>query len=122
MVSSKNSPQSSTSTLQVPTNAPTKRSLQPPSPSRTQPGFVVPPKDSRSALTVSSSTEEATSGALSNRSASPRPPTSTNNRTKTTSTNDKHKKGLAAQNKEKPSRKGKVSFTFYCVILSIDVT
>ncbi|KAH9808589.1 hypothetical protein DFH28DRAFT_935429 [Melampsora americana] len=103
---------STQSCLQVPSTARTKRNLRPPSPSRPQPGFIVPPKDSRSALTVSTTPEEITPGPLAHRTASPRPPTTTNGKTKTTSENTKK----ASQNQTKPTQNGKVSSTFYCVI------
>lgn len=71
-------PMSSQSTLQVPGTSSTRR-LRPPSPRRTQPGFVVPPKDSRSSITQSPDpryepTSPGQPGPLGLRPASPRPP------------------------------------------------
>lgn len=86
-------------TLQVPGFSST-RSLQPPGPARTQPGFVVPPNDSRHAVTFTA--DDESSGPLSHRPASPRPPAVTN------------KKKTVPQAKAKPKPKppkGKVCWS-----------
>lgn len=87
--------QSSTrSTLQVPGRL-CSRILRPPSPSRTQPGFVATPSDSRTSLSVSSAAGDGSPVCLAHCPASPRPPPPTK------------QKNMAP--KVKPTPKGKVS-------------
>ncbi|KAH9809607.1 hypothetical protein DFH28DRAFT_933525 [Melampsora americana] len=59
--------------LQVPGKSST-RTLQPPSPSQTQQGFVNTPDDSRITLTCPSTPVDGTPAPLSSRLPSPRPP------------------------------------------------
>lgn len=69
---------SSRSSLQVPGNnsgvPSSTRSLRPASPSRLQPGFVVTPRDSRTAITSTLTSGNEAPGPLGLRNASPRPP------------------------------------------------
>lgn len=100
---SKSSSQSS-STLQIPSKS-SSRTLRPPSPARSQPGFVVPPKDSQTSLSItissSANSEEDQPGPLSlaHRLPSPRP-------VKKVTT--KKRLSVTAQTKVKPTDKGKV--------------
>lgn len=104
MAPSKNPSQSTSKTpsLQVP-SLPSSRTLRPPSPAQSQPGYVATPKYSRTSLIVPSSDGDQ-SGPLADRSASPRPPTIT--------TKKKTSKAPAAA-AVKPNAKGKVSFYFW---------
>lgn len=92
MPPSKTKSQMNKSTLQVPGRS-SGRSLQPASPSCTQPGFIVPPKDLRTSLSVAPSPEGGSAGSLAHQSASPRP----TNKKKTTP-------------QANPAPKGKVSY------------
>lgn len=103
-------PKTSLSTLQVPGKSST-RTLWPASPSRTQPGFIITPNDSWTAITRPSSPVDGLPrpGSLSHRPASPRPP-------------PVNRPGSLAHrpasprpppvNKSKPASKGKVSQFF----------
>lgn len=101
-----------TTSLTVPAQTST-RTLRPPSPARKEPGFVVPPKDSRTSITLSSAPhsdsnsrastpENGLPAPLSIRPATPRPPA------KTQKKDAPGRTASQTQATGKPSAKGKV--------------
>lgn len=112
---------SSLLSLQVPNNnslpsSARRSTLRPPSPARKEPGFVVPPNDSRtSLLTPDHATGSDASGPLANRCASPRPPTLTKKKAS-------KKAPAPSQTKVKPNKKGKVSLFVITITLYSDRT
>ncbi|KAH9810855.1 hypothetical protein DFH28DRAFT_932465 [Melampsora americana] len=100
MSSSKSSSQNS-ALLQLPGKVPSSsRTLRPPSPARTQAGFVVPPQDSRTTISVARLPGQESPGPLGRRGASPRPPALANKFSKTNGPS-------APKPKAKPGAKGK---------------